>query len=523
MPAGSDERLLAQSQDGQPCGHVPFTGAVHAGPIVGPGPGTLQQSMPAAQQALPQQNSLPLHVPTLAHGGSAHVLPAQKGLSPMQTLPQPAQLWMSLPVLTHCPSQHVSPGAHAGGQGVPPVPVDADDDVVVVDPVDAPVDPVAPVDVSPEPVVAPLAPPCPPPPVVPVPAPEPLLPVEPQAKSAETARASRAARCIAPGYTLALARAPAPSEGPSMCRVLAYLGEPILLEDLLYRPDVSFVNQTHRAALLRRLNLAGSGILAWDARSEQADLPFVYRTTQLAIYDRNLRALARKVKATCALAHLRGVAYDTRAVISEQNLHPFLFDGARLALAHNGQLARFDEMKFALVPHIKPELARAVRGSTDSEWVYALLLSQLPDPHGDFAAQDIAGAVQATLRVLARVRREIGITTFSPMNLFLSDGNDIVAACYSFDLGRYDGLGDDYHPPEEEVLRIWYTTGHSYGLYGTEWRMQGDPGDHSSCIIASEPLTRDRSTWRSVPMQHLVYVRRTEGRPRVEIVPLDVG
>src|SRR4029077_13465181 len=124
---------------------------------------------------------------------------------------------------------------------------------------------------------------------------------------------------------------------------------------------------------------------------------------------------------------------DTRAVISEQNLHPFLFDGACLAMAHNGQLARFDEMKFALVPHILPELCRAVRGSTDSEWIYALLLSQLPDPYGDFAAQDIARAVHATLRVIGEGRRGMGIDPFSPMNLFLSDGNDIVAACYTFD------------------------------------------------------------------------------------------
>jgi glutamine amidotransferase len=306
-----------------------------------------------------------------------------------------------------------------------------------------------------------------------------------------------------------------------MCRVLAYLGEPILLEDLLYKPDVSFVNQTHRASLYPRLNLAGSGLLAWDARSEDPSLPFVHRATELAIYDRNLRALARKVKATCLLAHLRGVAYDTRAIISEQNLHPFLFDGARLALAHNGQLARFDEMRFALLPHIRPELARVIRGSTDSEWIYALLLSQLPDPYGDFAAQDIARGVVATLRVLGKVRRSLGIATFSPMNLFLSDGNDIVVACYTFDVRRYDGLGDDFHPPEESALRVWYTTGHSYGFYDGEWRMQG-PHDARSCIIASEPLTRDHTTWQAVPLQHLIYVRRTGDSPAVEIVPLDV-
>ena len=307
-----------------------------------------------------------------------------------------------------------------------------------------------------------------------------------------------------------------------MCRVLAYLGQPILLEDLLYKPDVSFVNQTHRAALLHRLNLAGCGILAWDARSELPDVPYVHRTTQLAIYDRNLLALARKVKATCTLAHLRGVAYDTRAIISEQNLHPFLFDGARLALAHNGQLHRFEEMKPALWPHLKPALGQAIRGSTDSEWIYALLLSQLADPWADLAAQDIAAALQSTLRVLGQVRRSLGIHTFSPMNLFVSDGNDIVAACHTFDHGHYEGLGDDYHPPEESLLRIWYTTGRSYGFHGGEWRMEGPEEDATSCIIASEPLTLDNKSWHMVPMQHLVYVRRTEGRPRVEIVPLDV-
>lgn len=308
-----------------------------------------------------------------------------------------------------------------------------------------------------------------------------------------------------------------------MCRVLAYLGEPIRLEDLLYRPDVSFANQTHNAALLHRLNLAGSGLLAWDESSDRPELPYVHRTTQLAIYDRNLRALAGKVKATCLLAHLRGVAYDTRAIISEQNLHPFLFDGARLSLAHNGQLARFDEMKFSLLPHIQPDLARQIRGTTDSEWVYALLLSQLADPYADLGAQDIALGLTKTLKVLAEVRAELGIHTFSPMNLFLSDGNDIVCACYTFDLGRYDGLGEDFNPPEEQALRIWYTTGRAYGYHEGEWKMIGGPEEHRSTIIASEPLTRDRSTWTAVPMQHLIYVRRTGELPSVEVLPIDLG
>lgn len=307
-----------------------------------------------------------------------------------------------------------------------------------------------------------------------------------------------------------------------MCRVLAYLGERILMEDLLYKPDVSFVNQTHQAALLNRLNLAGSGFLAWDARSERPELPFVYRSTQLPIYDRNLRALAAKVYATCLLGHLRGVAYQVSSIISEQNLHPFLFDHTRLALAHNGQLAHFDEMKFSLLPEMKPELARVVRGTTDSEWVYALLLSQLDHPHGDLSAQDICVGVIKALRVIAKTRKACGIRTFSPMNLFLSDGNDLVAACYTFGLGNYEGLGDNYHPPDESALRIWYTIGKSYGFYDGEWRMEHASAEATSCIVASEPLTRDQSTWKAVPLQHLVYLRRNADRPSVELIPLDI-
>jgi glutamine amidotransferase len=329
-----------------------------------------------------------------------------------------------------------------------------------------------------------------------------------------------------------------------MCRVLAYLGEPLLLEDLLYKPDVSFVNQTYRALFLQRLNLAGSGLCAWDARSPRPEFPFVHRTTQLAIYDRNLRALARKVEATCLLAHRRGVAYDVSSVISEQNLHPFLYDGARLALAHNGQLADFDRMKFGLLPHLRPELAQRIRGTTDSEWIYALVLSQLPDASASLAAGEIVRAVQRALRIIVQVRRELGIDTFSPLNLFLTDGDDLVAVCCSLDRGNYAALGSDYHPPDELALQLWYTRGSSYGFHDGEWKMRDTDLGAQSVIVASEPLTRDHDTWHAVPLQHLVYVRRTSadaapapdhaappaslpppsrGGPRVEVVPLDLG
>ena len=39
-------------------------------------------------------------------------------------------------------------------------------------------------------------------------------------------------------------------------------------------------------------------------------------------------------------------------------------------------------MRYSLVEHVRPELAERIEGTTDSEWIYALILSQLDDPVG---------------------------------------------------------------------------------------------------------------------------------------------
>ena len=52
-----------------------------------------------------------------------------------------------------------------------------------------------------------------------------------------------------------------------MCRVLAYLGSQIPLENLLYKPDSSLLKQAYQPQMLQMLNLAGFGMMAWDAQA----------------------------------------------------------------------------------------------------------------------------------------------------------------------------------------------------------------------------------------------------------------
>jgi predicted glutamine amidotransferase len=286
-----------------------------------------------------------------------------------------------------------------------------------------------------------------------------------------------------------------------MCRVLLYKGDPVSLADLLYQPNNSLVKQAYQPQMHGMLSLAGFGMLAWDAASPEPEVPFSYRSVNIPVFDRNLKELAEKLSVTTLIAHVRGVPYRENVTVGEQNLHPFRYKGYRLALAHNGNLAAFERMRFALLEHIRPEIAQLIRGNTDTEWIYALFLSQLEHPRAETGPDAIVAAVERTLSTIRAVRRQHGIDTSSPTNLFISDGVNVVAVRFAFDYGCYD-LADPaaLDAADHLFLGLWYTTGRAYGLHDGEWKMIGAPdATGGSLLISSEPLTRDVSTWFEVP------------------------
>ncbi len=298
-----------------------------------------------------------------------------------------------------------------------------------------------------------------------------------------------------------------------MCRALLYLGQPVALDHLLFRPDSALVRQSYMPKMLHLLNLAGFGMRAWDAGSRVPEVPFAYASDSLAVFDRNLKALAEKIAPSCVLAHVRGVPYDTRVEISVQNVHPFQFDGVPLVLAHNGDLARFAEMKPLLLPHVKPEFARQIRGTTDSEWIYALLVSFLEDASARPGVDELHAAISRTFELIRRVRDTLGIATASPVNLFLTDGTQLAAVRYCFDFGCYPDDPAEFVAGHLNYYSLWYTAGRDYGLHGGEWKMVGGSENADSILIASEPLTRDTSAWVEVPEYTMLHAARGTPRP----------
>jgi glutamine amidotransferase len=303
-----------------------------------------------------------------------------------------------------------------------------------------------------------------------------------------------------------------------MCRALLYLGEPVLLDNFLYQPDSALVRQSYMPKMLNMLNLAGFGLRAWDSSSHDPERAFAYYSQQLPVFDRNLKNLAEKIRADCLLAHVRGVAYHTRVEISLQNCHPFHFKDVPLVMAHNGDLARFAEMKPLLSLHIQPAILSQVHGTTDSEWVYALIVSQLPDPQRAPSGDELTMSIEKSLEIIRDARRKLGITVSSSLNLFIADGTQLAAVRYCFDFGRYPTEdASRVHEANFNYLSLWYTAGHGYGLHDGEWKMIGGSDNATSILVASEPLTRDTAAWVEVPEYSMLHATMKKGRPAIAI------
>lgn len=282
-----------------------------------------------------------------------------------------------------------------------------------------------------------------------------------------------------------------------MCRVLSYLGQPILLDDLLYKPNNSLITQSYDPKFMTHmLNLAGFGFIAWDYDSFQSEIPFLYRTHSLPFYDENLKNIASKVRANCIIAHTRGVEYSEKNIVSNQNVHPFKFSNTSIAFAHNGTLVGFEEMRLDILCHIKKEYQKLIRGTTDTESMYALFLSQLDTAKDTISIDDVFAALIETLKILDKLRKKHHISISSPLNFFISNSEFIVATRFVFDYGRYPS--STYSSPHMGYQSMWYTYGEQYGLYNDRYEMKTSD-KMKSIIISSEPLTEDSTTWIELP------------------------
>lgn len=190
-----------------------------------------------------------------------------------------------------------------------------------------------------------------------------------------------------------------------MCRWMAWKGQPVILEELLFEPEHSLVVQSlHSDMGAETTNGDGFGI-GWYGVGEGAGL---YRSVEPAWNDANLRGLAAHIESPLFLAHVRA---STGSPVQETNCHPFTH--GRWAMVHNGLVNDWHELRRDLLMAVDPALFPGITGTTDSEVLFHLALGSgiENDPLGALErAVGLAEAASERHDRPAAVQASIGLT-----------------------------------------------------------------------------------------------------------------
>ena len=267
-----------------------------------------------------------------------------------------------------------------------------------------------------------------------------------------------------------------------MCRWMAYSGDPILADDLLFRPEHSIIDQSLHARLGGvTTNGDGFGIGWYGNGGETA--PAVFKGTHPAWNDRNLREVATQIRTPLLFAHVRA---SSGTPVQRSNCHPFRH--GRWLWMHNGSLAGFDKVKRDLLMAVDESLFKEIEGSTDTETLFFLALT--------FGlADDPPTAVARAVGLAEQVGRRHGVDYPVHMTVATTDGESIWAFRYSSE----KATSSLFYSTDVAQLRQLHPELAVLDRLGNDTR-----------FIVSEPLRALPGAWNEVPESSWALVRPGE-------------
>ncbi|WP_341662059.1 class II glutamine amidotransferase [Vibrio sp.] len=242
-----------------------------------------------------------------------------------------------------------------------------------------------------------------------------------------------------------------------MCRWLAYQGESIYLDELVYEPEHSLVQQSIDARkAVTRVNADGFG-LGWYTERET---PGRFHEVLPAWGDENLRSLTHHIRSHRFMAHVRS---STGTQVSRSNCHPFIIDN--WMFLHNGQIGEFEQVKYDLHQQLPEDLFLKRMGTTDSELIFLLMLK-------NGLREQPVNAIRQTLLDITQLMESRNIEEPLKASICISDGVKLWAVRYSSD---------------NEAPTVFI-------------RKKG-----SNVSLASEPLERNRD-WKKITAQSILVI-----------------
>lgn len=139
----------------------------------------------------------------------------------------------------------------------------------------------------------------------------------------------------------------------------------------------------------------------WGVAYFREDIPHVIKSTDRAIDDHIFHKVSGVVASKTVLAHIRKATQGKHTLI---NCHPFQY--GHWVFAHNGNLKNFDSFRGKLLEFVSSKLKPFILGSTDSEVLFYILLTEIEKRHPinnpDVSVETIIDATQAFLRLVTK-------------------------------------------------------------------------------------------------------------------------
>jgi len=263
---------------------------------------------------------------------------------------------------------------------------------------------------------------------------------------------------------------------------MAYSGDPILADDLLFRPAHSIIDQSLHARL-GGVTTNGDGFGIGWYRDGDETAPAIFKGTHPAWNDRNLREVATQIHTPLLFAHVRA---SSGTPVQRSNCHPFRY--GRWLWMHNGSLAGFDKVKRDLLMAVDESLYPEIEGSTDTETLFFLALT--------FGlADDPPTAVARAVGLAEEVGRRHGVDYPVHMTVATSDGESIWAFRYSSE----KATSSLFYSTDVAQLRQLHPELAVLDRLGNDTR-----------FIVSEPLRALPGAWNEVPESSWALVRPGE-------------
>jgi predicted glutamine amidotransferase len=263
-----------------------------------------------------------------------------------------------------------------------------------------------------------------------------------------------------------------------MCRWMAWSGQPLIVDELLFKPKHGLIDQSlHSRMGVETTNGDGFGLGWYGAGGPE---PAVYHSVAPAWGDVNLRELAAHIESPLFLAHVRAT---TGTAIQQTNCHPFRH--GRWLFVHNGVIQGYEAMRRDLMLAVDPALFAGIHGSTDSEVLFHLALT-----YG--LESDPVAALERTIGFVEATAARHGIANPVQASVGISDGVRVWAFRYSTErhsrtlfISAEAPAIKELHPDNPRLAQL----------------------HDEDRVIVSEPLADLHGIWHEIPESTVMIVQ----------------